>query len=93
MQLILCKDTASRVKNNQARLKLSPQHNQQHIHSLFRNNNETYRTILFNGEWEYFEIDLSAYDGQEIYVALRHHAHNGMAAMFDDFTLSNFYEL
>ena len=47
----------------------------------------------YNGEWEYFEIDLSAYDGQEIYVALRHHAHNGMAAMFDDFTLSNFYEL
>lgn len=47
----------------------------------------------YNGEWEYFEIDLSAYDGQEIYVALRHYAHNGMAAMFDDFTLSNFYEL
>lgn len=47
----------------------------------------------YNGEWEYFEIDLSAYNGQEIYVALRHYAHNGMAAMFDDFTLSNFYEL
>lgn len=47
----------------------------------------------YNGEWEYFEIDLSAYDEQEIYVALRHYAHNGMAAMFDDFTLSNFYEL
>lgn len=47
----------------------------------------------YNGEWEYFEIDLSAYDGQEIYVALRHYAHKGMAAMFDDFTLSNFYEL
>ncbi len=47
----------------------------------------------YNGEWEYFEIDLSAYDGQEIYVALRHYAHNGMAAMFDDFTFSNFYEL
>ena len=44
-----------------------------------------------NGEWNHYEVDLSAYAGQEIYVALRHTTTSpSNLAFFDDFTLSGF---
>lgn len=41
--------------------------------------------------WQFFEVDLSKYAGQDIYVALRHYVEsNGMGAVFDDFTFTGF---
>ena len=44
---------------------------------------------LGENEWHHFEIDLSAYAGKEIYVAVRHTTVNAnWLAFFDDFTFS-----
>lgn len=47
---------------------------------------------FLNGkEWQYYEVDLSAYAGKDIYVAVRHTT-NGTSnvAFFDDFMFSHF---
>ena len=47
--------------------------------------------FLDGKEWQYYEVDLSAYAGKDIYVALRHTT-NGTSnvAFFDDFMFSHF---
>ena len=41
--------------------------------------------------WQFYEVDLSKYAGQDIYVAVRHYVEsNGMGAVFDDFTFTGF---
>ena len=41
--------------------------------------------------WQFFEVDLGKYAGQDIYVAVRHYVmQDGMGAVFDDFTFSGF---
>ncbi len=47
--------------------------------------------FLHSGEWNHYEVDLSAYAGQSLYVALRHTTGSpSNLAFFDDFTLSDF---
>lgn len=42
-------------------------------------------------EWMHYEVDLSKYDGQDVYVALRHTTDSpGNLAFFDDFTFTGF---
>ena len=46
----------------------------------------------YDGEWEYFDIDLSTYAGKDVYIAVRHTVTDGLAAFFDDFTFEHFKE-
>ena len=49
--------------------------------------NETEMPYLAENEWNHFDVDLSAFDGEEIYVAVRHTTISANAmAFFDDFT-------
>lgn len=52
---------------------------------------DTEMPYLSGHAWNHYEVDLSAYAGQDIYVAVRHTT-NGASnlAFFDDFTLSHF---
>lgn len=52
---------------------------------------DTEMDYLDEGEWHHFEVDLSEYEGQEIYVALRHTT-NAITnlAFFDDFCFRGF---
>ena len=46
---------------------------------------------LEGSNWNHYEVDLSSYAGQSIYVALRHTTNSpSNLAFFDDFTLSGF---
>lgn len=46
---------------------------------------------LSGHEWNHYTVDLSAYDGQDIYVAMRHTTSSpSNLAFFDDFTFSGF---
>ena len=48
----------------------------------------------YNGKtYESFDVDLSAYAGQSIYVALRHTVTAGLAAFFDDLCYEHFEEI
>ena len=40
--------------------------------------------------WEHYTVDLSAYAGKDIYVAVRHTVKDGLAAFFDDFYFEHF---
>ena len=45
------------------------------------------------GKWTEFNVDLSKYDGQEIYIAVRHVADkDGFVSFFDDFWFEHFSE-
>ncbi|MDE7142530.1 MAG: choice-of-anchor J domain-containing protein, partial [Muribaculaceae bacterium] len=47
--------------------------------------------FLEDYQWHHYEVDLSAYAGQSIYVALRHTTNSpSNLAFYDDFTLSGF---
>lgn len=49
---------------------------------------------LNNYEWKHYDVDLSAYAGKAIHVALRHTTSSpSNLAFFDDFTLSGFKEI
>lgn len=52
---------------------------------------DTEMPYLSGHGWNHYEVDLSAYAGQDVYVAVRHTT-NGSSnlAFFDDFTLSHF---
>lgn len=52
---------------------------------------DTEMPFLGEGEWNHYEVDLSDYAGQDIYVALRHTATSpSNLAFFDDFCFSGF---
>lgn len=52
---------------------------------------KTEMPFLNNGEWNHYEVDLSAYDGKDIYVALQHTTTSpSNLAFFDDFCFHNF---
>lgn len=52
---------------------------------------DTEMPFLGEGEWNHYEVDLSQYAGQEIYVAVRHTATAvSNLAFFDDFCFSGF---
>ena len=54
----------------------------------------TKRMPYYNGKtYESFDVDLSAYAGQSIYVALRHTVTAGLAAFFDDLCYEHFEEI
>lgn len=77
-----------------------PQHRVSVLVSETSNTNTNTFTVLLpeeeipfldGKEWKYYEVDLSAYAGKDIYVALRHTT-NGTSnvAFFDDFMFSHF---
>lgn len=50
---------------------------------------DTEMPLLGEGEWNHYEVDLSAYEGKNIRVALRHTTNSpSNLAFFDDFTIS-----
>lgn len=52
---------------------------------------ETEMAYLGENEWHHFTVDLSAYAGKDIYVAVRHTTISAnWMAFFDDFTFANF---
>ena len=51
---------------------------------------ETEMSYLGENEWHHFEVDLSAFSGEEIYVAVRHTTISAnWLAFFDDFTFNH----
>ena len=47
----------------------------------------------YGGKYEFFDVDLSKYAGQQIYVAVHHTVTAGLAAFFDDFTFEHFEDV
>ena len=45
---------------------------------------------LYDGKWEHYTFDLSAYAGKEIYVALRSVVEDGLGSFFDNFEFAHF---
>lgn len=47
----------------------------------------------YGGKYEFFDVDLSKYAGQKIYIAVHHTVTSGLAAFFDDFTFEHFEDV